>query len=792
MRLQILWLLSCSGCIFISDEHAADRLDVDEDGVVHTLDCDDNDASVGEPYHWYADLDGDTFGDPENSTQSCDPPSGYVDDASDCDDTDASAHPGAIWYIDADGDGYGEEPSIERCERVEGFTTVSGDCDDGDAEVHPDAEERCNESDDNCDGDVDEGVTPPTWYADADGDGYGLDAESVEACDQPDGHAAESGDCDEEDVAINPGADEVCDEIDNDCDALIDDEDESLVGAPTWYTDADEDGYGDPDSEVSACLWPEGLIEDSSDCDDSDPDISPDAAEICDDDDVDEDCDGLADNEDSEASGESTWYSDGDGDGYGDVESTTQACDPPSGYTEDATDCDDDSASVSPAESEICGDGLDNDCDQLAVDCGFYGDMELSETAMLEGVQQADGAGSAVSAAGDVDGDGLADLWIGAKGMSGAYLVLGPFSGSVSLTTVHATLIGSGHAGTSVAGGFDANSDGQFDVIVGDSYNNEAFLFFGPMSGVLQDTSADSWLDGEIVATAGDINGDGAGDILIGIPDDDSGGTDAGIVYAYYGSATGDIGSSGPDGVFTGAAGHQAGASLGGAGDVNADGLDDIIVGAPYEDTAGSSGGAAYILNGPASGAHDLSDADAIRVSENSEDWAGSSVAGAGDVNDDGYDDVIVGCPYMGMGTATTEGAYLILGPLSGTADFSTASARLEGDGSGKAGESVSSAGDVNADGFDDLLVGDTDINDEAGVTYLLYGPVTGTLSLVEDSTARLLGESQTDYSGGAITTIGDSDGDGYDDLAVGAHGREVRGWGSTGTVYVIAGGPGL
>ena len=175
---------------------------------------------------------------------------------------------------DADGDGY----------------TADEDCDDDDPAVFPGANERCNGADDDCDDDIDEGLELQPFWPDADGDGFG-DAfgDPTEDCAPPPGTVDNAGDCDDGDADVFPGADEVCNGADDDCD---DDIDEGLTG--TWYADTDGDGYGDPDVYSSDCDPGPGWSEDNTDCDDTNADRWPDApSDICDA--IDNDCDGDID-----------------------------------------------------------------------------------------------------------------------------------------------------------------------------------------------------------------------------------------------------------------------------------------------------------------------------------------------------------------------------------------------------------------------------------------------------------------------------------------------------------------
>ncbi|MFC1611567.1 putative metal-binding motif-containing protein [Myxococcota bacterium] len=147
-------------------------------------------------------------------------------------------------------------------------------------------DELCNGTDDDCDDAIDEGaVDTTTWYADGDDDGYGDPDVSQVACDQPDGYLADDTDCDDTSDAVFPGAEELCNTVDDDCDDAID---EGAVDVRTWYADADDDGYGDPDVSQVACNQPGGYVADDTDCDDVTTSVHPGAIEDCNG--VDDDC----------------------------------------------------------------------------------------------------------------------------------------------------------------------------------------------------------------------------------------------------------------------------------------------------------------------------------------------------------------------------------------------------------------------------------------------------------------------------------------------------------------------
>jgi hypothetical protein len=240
--------------------------------------------------------------------------------------------------VDDDGDGFGS------------IASGGVDCDDGDAAVNPDAVETCNGVDDDCDFIADDALLVTFWLDD-DGDGFGGPA-STAACALPEGYAAEGGDCDDRDATVSPGAEEVCDGIDQDCDDVAD---EDVKG--TYLSDRDGDGFGDDAATIEACDAPEGYVVEGGDCNDGDETIHPDAAEICDE--RDQDCDGTAD--DGVSAG-SVYYGDLDGDGFGDAGLTVEACGIPAGFVAVDGDCDDGDALVNPSASETCND-VDDDCD---------------------------------------------------------------------------------------------------------------------------------------------------------------------------------------------------------------------------------------------------------------------------------------------------------------------------------------------------------------------------------------------------------------------------------------------
>ena len=197
------------------------------------------------------------------------------------------------YYGDADSDGYGDAiVSVLDCNQPSGYVTNDDDCDDTDAAIYPGASESCNLIDDDCDGEVDEGIQT-IFYADIDNDGFGNSSVSQLSCSAPAGYVANNYDCNDGDNLINPVATEICNTIDDDCDGLVDDNDGNITGQLVWYLDADNDNYGNPDDYVLLCNQPSGYTGTGTDCNDANPAVSPNATEIYDG--LDNDCDGLVD-----------------------------------------------------------------------------------------------------------------------------------------------------------------------------------------------------------------------------------------------------------------------------------------------------------------------------------------------------------------------------------------------------------------------------------------------------------------------------------------------------------------
>lgn len=258
-----------------------------------------------------------------------------------------------IYYHDADSDGYGDaSDTVMRSSQPNGYVTNGSDCDDNDASVHPGAVEVCDGKDNNCDGRIDETCTYTTYYKDADRDGHGNPNDTVIRSAQPSGYVSSGDDCDDNDAGVYPGAAEVCDGKDNNCDGRIDE----TCTYTTYYKDADRDGHGNPADTVIRSARPSGYVSSGDDCDDNDASVYPGAAEVCDG--KDNNCDGSID----ETCNRTTYYRDADGDGHGNPADTLMSITQPTGYVSNGDDCDDNDASIYPGAAETC-DGKDNNCD---------------------------------------------------------------------------------------------------------------------------------------------------------------------------------------------------------------------------------------------------------------------------------------------------------------------------------------------------------------------------------------------------------------------------------------------
>ena len=642
-----------------------------------------------------------------------------------------------------------EDPDLDG-DGVNSEAAGGDDCDDNNAGVFPGAVEVCDEVDQDCDGAVDEAASDATtWYADVDGDGFGDEGQPVDDCEQPPSAVPDATDCDDEDADTNPSAREYCDSVDDDCDGMID---EDALDALTFYLDQDGDGFGVETIE-EACALSAGFSETDDDCDDANSDINPAAEEICDDG-VDNDCSGDGDacelrgDEDLAAAplilqgatsfnniGEA--FSAGDIDGDGEVDLLLGARTLITGeegfevYTGsaflvygpfdesrrldeklDPTLLPEAQAAEFGRSVAVLGDVNGDEVadllisDPLAAGAGgglrgeawlFYGGERWSGAMTTEeadvtfnGGDDDDEFGKDVAAAGDVNGDGLADLLITAPGLT--------FADNTDAGTV-------------------------FIVFGSDALPDVDTIRFGDVSvrGTGEDERA-----GYSARVVGDNDGDGHADLLIGTSDASR------PAWLIRGPLDGQIELSTETAVaFVRSRTGAAEPSVAGAGDVDGDGFADLLIGSPLADGAlpGTQAGETslwYSSYGVLEGSVDLDDAHARFSGEDREHRAGHAVAAVGDVDGDGVDDVAVGAPVYGESATLTRGAgYLLYGAGEGLSVLNEADARLVGLIGDAAGETIAGAGDLNGDGFDDVWVGaplSSAVEQEAGSLYLLYG----------------------------------------------------------------------
>ncbi len=803
-------------------------IDVCDDGI--DQDCDGIVDNTRLPVTWFADDDGDGYGDVESPVVKgeCGPLQGHVGNPFDCDDTSGDVHPGQgevcngvdddcdglvddddtieggliTLYADLDFDGLGDaEHPIEACGAGPGAVLDDTDCDDGSAAVGG----------------------PDTYYRDADSDGWGS-TETTEACSVPAGHVSASGDCDDADAGTNPDGTDLCgDGIDQDCSGTADDD-----GGPyTWYRDADSDGWGDVLETTSGvdCAAPVGYVPTPGDCNDALADFHPGAAETCDGND--QDCDGLVDDGDPDVVGAQAWYADVDADGFGDAGADQLACSAPPGHVADDTDCDDGAAGAYPGAQETCN-ATDDDCDG-SVDEGatpdgtwFWDDVDGDGFGGPTFRKRCVAPGPTwVTVGGDCDdddslrspgtlevcGDAVDDDCDGDA--PGCALI-----GDVGLQTADATVLAAtsgGQTGWSVAGLGDVDGDGFDDFAIGaprgrdeaaDDRTGVVLVFAGGSTGALDSSAAMAVLDGRennawlgwALAGPGDVDGDGAVDLLIGAPEDGVVGGDAGRAYLLSGPLLGSVVDDVAVRTYVASQDDRLGESLDGGDDIDGDGLPDVLLGAPLSEVSGTEAGAAFLLGSVAGGTIDvLTQADARFAGVSKHDLAGTAVAMVGDVDGDGAPDLLVGAPSVDTVGGKDGAAYLMLGPASGAVSLNDADSIIIGTSDSRCGLAVAGPGDVDGDGLDEVLVGAPEYDDgtdELGAAFLWYGSTGLAPTLpVAAAEAVLLGEARGDEAGASVAGVGDIDGDLRPDLAIGAPGNEAIG-GDTGVAYLVLGAP--
>jgi hypothetical protein len=477
----------------------------------------------------------------------------------------------------------------------------------------------------------------------------------------------------------------------------------------------------------------------------------------------------------------------------------------------------------------------------------------------LDGVAANDVSGRWVSGAGDLNGDGVDDIVIGAEfadpnGLSSgsAYVVFGRSDAAPTATFNLSTLNGSNgfrldgvaagdQLGRSASAAGDINGDGIGDLVIGANRaqpngpsSGSSYVIFGSSApfpaalnlstlnssnGFRLDGSGETELSGERVAAAGDVNGDGVDDLLVGAFTADWGAFSSGSTYVVYGRSSPAFPTTLNLGTLNGAngfrldgpaQGERAGRALS-AGDFNGDNLSDLLIGAYRANSNGTDSGSSYVVFGqngtpfPAAiNLGTLNGSNGFRMTgATAGDHSGYAASNAGDFNGDGVDDLVIGAALADPIAANSGSSHVVFGSsvaafpatfgldtLNGTTGF-----RLNGPGqSDLAGKRVSAAGDVNGDGFGDILIAAgsaVPFDSTSGSSYLLFGrsdltPATLNLGAVTGKDVLRL-DGAGDYSGSSVAAAGDINGDGLDDVLIGADGGDQNGINS-GSSYVLFG----
>lgn len=706
------------------------------------------------------------------------------------------------------------------------------DCDDVNDQISPGSKEVCDDADNDCNGQIDDGAEKRNFYQDLDGDGHGNPAVSFELCSAQPGWVPAGDDCNghsdykmDNNPNIYPGAAETCGTIDFNCDGIV--------------GDADEDGDG-----VKYC----------HDCDDNNSYTKPYADEICDR--LDNDCDSVVDED-----AHDTWYRDEDGDGYGSQPEELVGCDYAPEYALKGGDCDESSEhapDVNPGTTEICDNGRDDNCNNSPDQCKLEGEIPLSSAfALIYGKAENESFGTSIFPVGDFDGDGFTDLLVGVYHASNtslpgsAYLLYG---GDPKIAGVHSIselmsnglatelvgIQGADCAGWSLGSG-DLDDDGCIDLFIGvprydredvDDSSGAVSIVYGQCTRLGQQEFLASHprfvgdiLDsaGISVAFAGDVGGSAAPDLLIGAQflswDGalysggaylilDAGRIEGEVMLESVGMSTSSEPNALQGTVFRGVESwDEAGYVSAGAGDVMGEGLKDILFTAPKATGSGGEGynaGKLYLLEGRKNWSeydwYNLSDDQMQFGGDGDQSWLGFSAVFAGDVDGDSKSDILAGAPgeYGLAGAAYLMTAQSFVSSQGGNVvDFATVTVKGES-ASAQSGWSVSGAGDMNCDGYDDILIGaptasysGNDFLLRAGGAYMVYGrnfPEEPQVIGLESADVRFRGEVENGEAGSTVSAAGHFVEGACSTLAIGARSLTVGDSHAAGGIYLFVG----
>ena len=607
--------------------------------------------------------------------------------------------------------------------------------------------------------------------------------------DDGDGSTLDEGDCNDFDPLVYPGAPERCDDLDNDCDEAVDEDGGEIV----WCVDADGDGHGDAATIGNACILPANTVLTCDDCEDGNDDVHPDGVELCNG--LDDDCNGLTDQAD--AADAQVWYFDGDRDGYGVSVPYTTSCDLPTGYADNAEDCDDGEATVHPGATEECNNGVDDNCDGGPDGCGIVGirtldaaDVNPREAGFVEGpMGNSEGLGIEAYMQ-DTLGDGTADVML--AGWGDMYDEFGGGSlhiwyseplGPQTVDSAAGHLYAQADLGMAYYPGSvlvtDVEGDGVSEMLV---TALGAYPDFGPAGQVLrfspgwtgtrEVTPEDVFLTGPddgYVFGIGLQRADGlAGTqpaLLVGDPGYSGvvhyggrefilplpGGTPDNPIATIFGTAEDDLIGDHPLPL----------------GDLNNDGVDDIA----FNCMDASPTGAVYILHGPLAGDYLIDDADAV-ITDPDYAAVGESAMMFPDLTGDGRADLVIAS--AGRSGEGIEIALVLDAGQEGAVTLGDqAVLAVRGADQDSDSRFNLSRGDINGDDVYDLLVGSPYAKQKAsqtnsGALYVLAAPLeyTGVQPILDRSDAIFYGNAYDGNLGSAIAA-GDANGDGTDDLLI-------------------------